>query len=183
MRQEMAEAALEMMIERGYEALTVDELARGVGVSRATFFRYLGSKDEAIISALIGPVDQFSRTLRASPIALSGSLWSRLRIAFEPALLLAEADPQRQRQRMTLIQSLPAVGARLRRERAPQIDALAEALTDSGVDRFGAAVVAAAGVAALDRCWVVWMHDEDESLRAVLDRAVAELERASLRHP
>lgn len=46
MRAELAEAAFAELVDHGYDALTADDLARRLGNSRATFFRYLGSKDD-----------------------------------------------------------------------------------------------------------------------------------------
>ena len=39
-RLEIETAALELMERQGYQATTVDEIARRAGVSAATFFRY-----------------------------------------------------------------------------------------------------------------------------------------------
>ena len=44
----IADAALELFIEKGYEATTVDEIAERAEVSKATFFRYFASKGEVI---------------------------------------------------------------------------------------------------------------------------------------
>ncbi len=178
MRAEMAQAGLQLILDRGYDTLTADELARGLGISRATFFRYLGSKDELIVSAVLGPVAQFADALRAADPDPQSSWWQRLRTAFEPAVALAEQHPDRQRARMRLIQTLPAVGARLRRARAPQIESLADALIDDGLEIFAAHVLATASVAVLDQCWAHWLHDESSSLRAILDRAFQELDSA-----
>jgi AcrR family transcriptional regulator len=44
------DAALELFIEKGYEATTVDEIAERAEVSKATFFRYFATKAEVIFS-------------------------------------------------------------------------------------------------------------------------------------
>src|SRR5690242_7289440 len=48
MRRELAAAAMELFATKGYEATTVDEIARAAGVARRTFFRHFRSKEEAI---------------------------------------------------------------------------------------------------------------------------------------
>jgi AcrR family transcriptional regulator len=53
----IAEHALEMFAERGYEATTVDEIARKAGIGRRTFFRYFESKDDVVLWRF----DQFAR--------------------------------------------------------------------------------------------------------------------------
>jgi AcrR family transcriptional regulator len=44
------DAALELFIEKGFDATTVDEIAERAEVSKATFFRYFGTKGEVIFS-------------------------------------------------------------------------------------------------------------------------------------
>ncbi len=48
-RDEIARVAWELFAARGYEATTVDEIAREAGVSRRTFFRYFSSKEEVVV--------------------------------------------------------------------------------------------------------------------------------------
>ena len=49
-RQAIHDAALELFAEKGFEATTVDEIAERAEVSKATFFRYFGTKGEVIFS-------------------------------------------------------------------------------------------------------------------------------------
>ncbi|MFC7640278.1 TetR family transcriptional regulator [Streptosporangium lutulentum] len=44
----LAEAAIALFNERGYDETTVDDIAARAGVSRSTFFRYYRSKEEVI---------------------------------------------------------------------------------------------------------------------------------------
>jgi AcrR family transcriptional regulator len=44
------DAALELFIEKGFEATTVDEIAERAEVSKATFFRYFATKAEVIFA-------------------------------------------------------------------------------------------------------------------------------------
>ncbi|GGO20689.1 TetR family transcriptional regulator [Microbispora rosea subsp. aerata] len=62
----LAEAAVTLFDENGYEETTVDDIAARAGVSRSTFFRYYRSKEDAIFpdhDALLAQVDA---RLRAS---------------------------------------------------------------------------------------------------------------------
>ena len=47
-RRAIEDAALDLFAEQGYEATTVDEIAERAEVSKATFFRYFGTKGEVI---------------------------------------------------------------------------------------------------------------------------------------
>lgn len=49
LRDAVSAAALELVLERGLDAVTVDEIARAANVSRRTFFNYFPSKSAACI--------------------------------------------------------------------------------------------------------------------------------------
>ncbi|MDR7301407.1 TetR family transcriptional regulator [Haloactinomyces albus] len=50
-RRELADAALTLFTERGFDATTLDELVDAVEVSKRTFFRYFSSKEEVAMAA------------------------------------------------------------------------------------------------------------------------------------
>nr|WP_271209874.1 TetR family transcriptional regulator [Rhodococcus wratislaviensis]GLK34659.1 hypothetical protein GCM10017611_15080 [Rhodococcus wratislaviensis] len=49
-RRDIENAALELFEKQGYDATGVDEITELAGVSRATFFRYYGSKEEVLFT-------------------------------------------------------------------------------------------------------------------------------------
>jgi len=51
-------AALELFEQQGYQATTVEQIARRAGLSSATFFRYFGSKEEVLFSNDQDAVDE-----------------------------------------------------------------------------------------------------------------------------
>ncbi|MFD2799782.1 TetR family transcriptional regulator, partial [Prauserella oleivorans] len=48
LRRALTKAAIDLFLERGYDATTVDDIAVAAGVGRRTFFRYFRSKEDAI---------------------------------------------------------------------------------------------------------------------------------------
>ena len=49
---ELSLAAYDLVVEKGYDNVTLDDMAAAGGVSRSTFLRYFRTKDQAILVAL-----------------------------------------------------------------------------------------------------------------------------------
>src|ERR1700759_2125205 len=78
---ELSLAAYELVVERGYENVTLDDMAAAGGVSRSTFLRYFRAKDQAISVALQAHGERMATVLRARP-ADEGD-WAALQNAIE----------------------------------------------------------------------------------------------------
>jgi AcrR family transcriptional regulator len=90
MRAEVSDVAFRLFAEQGFENTTVEQIAAAAGLSRTTFFRYFGTKEEVVL----GRVGEFGRqvadALAARP-AEEGP-WYALRRAFD---VITEAGPGR----------------------------------------------------------------------------------------
>lgn len=82
---ELSLAAYELVVEKGYANVTVDDMAAAGGVSRSTFLRYLGTKDQAILVAWQAHVARMADALRARPAGEDD--WLALRAAIEGFVL------------------------------------------------------------------------------------------------
>ncbi|GLY20241.1 TetR family transcriptional regulator [Kineosporia sp. NBRC 101677] len=88
MREEVSEVAFQLFAEQGFENTTVEQIATAAGLSRTTFFRYFGTKEEMVLSR----VGEFGSQI-ADALVLRPSEerpWESLRRAFD---VLAEAKP------------------------------------------------------------------------------------------
>lgn len=66
-RDELTEAALQLLAVQGFEETTIDQMAAAAGVSRRTFFRYFRSKEDVITEALCDHGRRLSQILSARP--------------------------------------------------------------------------------------------------------------------
>lgn len=65
-RRALAERALQLATERGYDGFTIGELVADVAVSRRTFSNYFSSKAECIAAVVDGWLDDVLDSLRAA---------------------------------------------------------------------------------------------------------------------
>lgn len=66
-RLDLASAALRLFEERGFDAVTVDDIAAEANVSRRTFFRYFETKEDVIIVEAEGKIAAMRSSLRDGP--------------------------------------------------------------------------------------------------------------------
>ncbi|MFK8851021.1 TetR family transcriptional regulator [Streptomyces sp. Ac-502] len=78
---ELSEAALQLLALKGFDAVTIDEIAATAGVSKRTFFRYFASKEDVVVQFLADMGTGIRTELAARPVeeppsvALRHSVW------------------------------------------------------------------------------------------------------------
>ncbi|MDU0328427.1 TetR family transcriptional regulator [Microbacterium sp. KSW2-21] len=179
LRAQFAAAVLAVFLQRGYSSVTVEDAAREAGISRATFFRYFGSKEDVVVAAVESSSLDHAAALRALPADTRMSGWQLVRLAIEPVITVAAEDPDGYRARLRLIMSEPALTSRLRERRAESAVALAEALAERIPDEFTARVLANAALAAVDIAWERWAVQDNVDLGAMVDAALERLSSAA----
>lgn len=134
-RTALADAAVDLFYAKGYEAVTIDELAAAVDVSPRTFFRYFAGKEDAVLSRGAELDDLVVDELAARPV--DESPLTALRAAVLGMLRAATADAGVGRFLRTqhLINNTPALLAgNLRRTVATEARLTAEIARRHGVD-------------------------------------------------
>jgi AcrR family transcriptional regulator len=60
---DVEETALALMLERGYESVSVEDIAAASGISRTTYFRYFGSKPGVVWLSFDDTIERLDRAL------------------------------------------------------------------------------------------------------------------------
>jgi AcrR family transcriptional regulator len=84
-RRALADAALRLFTERGFEATTLDDLVDEVEVSKRTFFRYFDSKEDVAMAAEAELWDAYIEAMASSEI--HGNVLAALRKELSATLL------------------------------------------------------------------------------------------------
>ncbi len=87
----LAQTAMQLFAEQGYDETTVDEVAAAAGVSRRTLFNYFGTKEDLALSGLSEQGVVIAARLGARPA--DEDVWDSLRYSFL-VLDQIEANPE-----------------------------------------------------------------------------------------
>jgi AcrR family transcriptional regulator len=177
-RAHLSEVALDLLTDRDFDSVTVDEIATAAGISRRTFFRYFPSKEEVIL----GFLDRVGERLREEIIA---------RPAHEPPVVAVHAAlrPQvdayvvradRTLALVRLLQLSPSLRARELESRQRLREKVADAIGRRlGLDHhtdMRPRLLAGIALVPLDVAITMWMDSlSGESVHAILSTSIATL--------
>lgn len=110
-RYEIAEAAAALFAERGYEATTVDDIARAAGISLRTFYRYCPTKEDALTPVLTAGVAELVEQLALRPA--EEPVTEAVQAAFSASTAGARyAEPARTVRLIRVMSGVPAIRMR-----------------------------------------------------------------------
>jgi AcrR family transcriptional regulator len=109
-RVEIAQRAVALLDERGFDQTTVEEIAAAAGISPRSFFRYFATKEDVVIGDLMPMGRLVEKALTARPVAEYP--WVALRAAMAPLERLAENDGDNMRRTARVALSTPGLRAR-----------------------------------------------------------------------
>jgi len=175
-RDSVSNTAIALFAERGYDVVSMSDIADAAGVSRRSLFRHFASKAELIWDGL-APVE----AARAHALA-SGASASPLETLRAATLAGAAAlsDPEATRTRLQIMASHPELIAFGSGRMFASSQRLVAHLGERGVDPLAARVLASAVTAAIFDAYLYWAAETaDATPRATLDAAFARLEHLS----
>ncbi|MFI9718522.1 TetR family transcriptional regulator [Streptomyces sp. NPDC052396] len=176
---ELTEAALQLLALKGFDVVTIDEIATAAGVSKRTFFRYFSSKEDVVVQFLAGMGTGMCAELAARPAGEPPS--AALRHAVWIAMAACADHGDRALRVVQLILRTPALYARFLERQAQWRADLAVELTrrrGAGAKSPDLQAELAAGMAltAFDAVLRRWSDsDGTENAAALIDRAFAVL--------
>lgn len=127
-RAELGQVAFELFRRDGFEKVTIDDLAQAAGVSRSTFLRYFGTKEDAVLSTFESKGERVADALRARPADEDD--WTALRRAMDTAIEPYHQDPLASLALTRLVRETPALCARQREKQHGWRPALAQAIAE-----------------------------------------------------
>jgi AcrR family transcriptional regulator len=169
-RGRLAQAAMELYLESGYEPTTVAAIAERAGLTERTFFRHFADKREILFGGSEHLQQLFVDTVAAA--SASATPFEVVTSALE-AVAAFFSDLAHSRERQSVIDANDALQERELIKMARLSAAVAEALRARGVADPAAALAAEAGIAVFRVTFARWVADGN-------DRPFAELARESL---
>lgn len=128
-RGRLAQAAMELYVERGFEQTTVAEIARRAGLTERTFFRHFADKREVLFAGSSALEDLLVETVAEAPpkmapidaaaagLEAAGALLQERRAFAQQRQAIIAANPDLQERELIKLASLAAALARTLRSR------------------------------------------------------------------
>ena len=172
-RRRLQEAALELYLDRGYDATTTAQIAERAGVTERTFFRHFADKREVFFDGEAGLRDALVQAIAEAP---EGSPpLAVLREAFSAVLPIIEGNRPLLGPRAKVIAATP----QLRERELAKVEALnhamADALRERGLSESLALLAAKIGTAAFERAAREWRAHPSRDPRELLAESFAEV--------
>jgi AcrR family transcriptional regulator len=173
-QERLAQAAMELFAERGYDGTTVSDIADRAGLTERTFFRYYADKREIIFDG----AELLKKTLvdAVAEAPKGGTPMDVVYGALEVAVPLLEARQQFAGKRYALIMANRELQERELVKMATIASAIAGKLVERGTPALQAKLAADAGLSIFRIGFENWIADPKRSYAAHLKKARTALE-------
>lgn len=176
-RGELAQLAVSMFVDKGYDETTIDDLAAAAGMSKRTFFRYFASKEELVMGKYEYFGEQLAEDLAARPA--DEPLWVSFRHIFGRVANHVENDARRAESvaMERIVRDHPTLNAsyleRVSRMQDIVLDQVRTRSAHSDPADPRTAAVVGAGFSCLIAAWSTWLTtDQVTPFGVLLDRAL-----------
>ncbi len=173
---EIGEAAMRLFLASGFDAVTMDQIAREAGISRRSLFRYFGTKEDIVLGNLADMGRAVGHMLRSRPA--DEPPWAALRAAFEVFVTDPAYSPDFAFAIGRRVHGTPSLRARRLEKQLLWLDLLVPEIRrrlagDDDAELRAHAIVAAA-LACLDTATEMWIRRDGEGrIEDLYDEAVA----------
>lgn len=171
---ELVAVAQRLILEQGYDEVTVERIAEAAGLSKRSFFRYFPTKD----AVLLGQFDHFATTVRRALEDRPDSepVWSSLRRMFDPVAADVETRSDDAHALQGIIESTPSLNggylAALDRMQTEVAAAIAERAKTEGLDTLETRALVGSAFACLHAALSAHRRDSASDLGELVDRAM-----------
>lgn len=168
-RERLQRHALRLFASRGFDEVTVEEVAAAAGVSHMTFYRHFPTKEAVVLE------DPYDPLIGEAIVRQDPSRPPLQRVVagiLEAWATASAADEDEVRARLRLAIDHPGLRARAWENNHATEVVVVDALTATGVDRLEARVVAGAVLGALTAALFDWAEHDDASLGEWIVRAL-----------
>ena len=173
-RGRLAQAAMTLYAEQGFEQTTVAEIAARAGLTERTFFRHFADKREVLFYGMDMARDLLTRTIAEAPA--SATPMEAIGAALQALAAVFQENPERVRLRDAIV----SANAELRERELSKLEAFAAAaagaLRDRGIPELTASLAAETGIAVFKVAFARWISERGEpDLPGILAESMAEL--------
>jgi AcrR family transcriptional regulator len=171
-RAQVAEQAVRLFDERGFDVTTVEDVAQAVGISQRSFFRYFATKEDAVVGDPLPYGRDIAAELATRPD--DEDPWTSLRGALQR--LVRDVDTELGLITMRVVMSAPSLRARHLEKHLAWGRMFEDVLHERAGGRLRAQVVVHGTLACLDVAFNEWVAaDRSVSLSELFDEAIAAL--------
>ena len=168
-------AAIDLFVEKGFEATTLDDIIAAAGTSRRTFFRHFESKRDLIAQPIVNYGASLTTAIESCPRGSSNAELFR-HVVIEVAQRTV-ADP-RMRKVMAIVAKYPAAREAQLSRMAEVQDRVAKAFAQRSKGDLSAHVLASLTLSALSLTYRVWFSQGKREIASAAQKVFAELSKA-----
>jgi AcrR family transcriptional regulator len=173
-RGRLAQAALTLYAEQGFEQTTAAEIARRAGLKERSFFRHFADKREVLFYGTDSLRDLLVSAIADAPS--SATAMDSVSAALQVVGAMVEENPELARLRYAVVSANAELRERELIKLAELAAAMAEALRDRGIPGSAASLAAETGVAVYRVAFARWISEPGQpDLPEILRESVEEL--------